>query len=319
MTADILRHVRALIEPFGVHVLGYGPVVDKPGRRKECKVLLPGPKDRTLPDRTDVGGTRVDLRYDRQRMGPKLRSTAPLRRVRQGPDSYCLGGESITNIDFYDPEAPTQVFWGTNTFYAQQVTFFGAGGVQHGPFQDVCVGCAHVLQSTIGSVGDVVTAPGYPYGLRLLWVHPEIEQQPVTNWADVAVAEFTGSPPQKPGTSLNVFGLGNVRQIGTQPDIGSFCVKFGATTGLTGGFELGLVLRRLPDGFGDLYMLRTVSGRFCAPGDSGAAVLDASNNLLGIVIGGASEVDENWYVPVFDGAGGPDPLPDQSFIRLIAS
>lgn len=318
-TIAVLDGVRGEIEPLGFDVLGYGPVTEKPGRQLECKVLLLGPRHPTLPNHVRVDGARVNLDYGRQGGGRKLRSTRPFRRTRSGPDSYCLGGESLTNVDHYDPETPPNVFWGTNTFYASQVTFFGDDGTQHGPFENVCVGCAHVMQLEMGSLNDILTAPGYPNGLALQWVHPEIDRHPVVNWADVAVANFVGEFPRRPGTSLNIFGLGAVNVIGSQQDSEIFRVKFGAGSGLTGGYELGLVLRRLPDGLGDLYMLRAVSGRFCSRGDSGAAVLDDENNLLGIVIGGASEVDENWYVPVFDGAGADNPHPGQSFIKLTAS
>jgi hypothetical protein len=93
-----------------------------------------------------------------------------------------------------------------------------------------------------------------------------------------------------------VRGLGTITGV-RQPISGDRLSKYGWTTHLTSGLDLGTYMVELdPDNLpGQRFLVRRVSGRFADEGDSGAAILDRDRKLVGLVIAGKDVVDQTYY------------------------
>jgi len=178
------------------------------------------------------------------------------------------------------------------------ISFFSSVRIDGRQFDHACVSCAHVLQHPQNT--DVEAGP-FGVCMTVEWASPLPD---AGKWTDVAVAK----PYNRIADELVVRGLGKIQGM-RQPAAGDIVLKYGATTGLTAGLDFGLVWRAIDHTAPTtLYLVRTVWGNFSAVGDSGAAVLDQSRNLLGLVVGGIPGLrGEQWYLPVLpEGEAPPD-------------
>jgi hypothetical protein len=189
-----------------------------------------------------------------------------------------MGGDAIWN------DAARQ--WGTITFAA------AAGSpieIEGKSCANQSITCSHVL-SFQGP--DDVSTTLYSQSMKLGWA---TDPPNGTKWIDLAGADIKAGVPFSP---LEVRGLRHIKGA-KQPQVGIRVSKYGATTGLTSGRDLGWAMRQLRDGDPNQYGVRVVSGYFANVGDSGAPVLDADRNFLGLVVSGVpTEIDKTYYVPV---------------------
>ena len=209
-----------------------------------------------------------------------------------------MGGDPVWN------DAATQ--WGTITFAVGQGS---AVEIEGNSCSNQALTCSHVLDFS-GSVGASTTR--YPGALKVQW----LTNPPVGNkWIDVAGADIL---PGNSFTPLKVRGLGGIKGV-RRPVSGMRVSKYGATTGLTSGRDLGWVSLQLGSAGSQpasSYLVRQVSGYFALEGDSGAPVLDAQRNLLGLVLAGnPGAVDETYYIPAWPRAVGPAPA-NRSYFEI---
>jgi hypothetical protein len=177
-------------------------------------------------------------------------------------------------------------WWGTIAFSAGSLSPLQIEG-------NSCAGrsvsCNHV-QYVPGH--DLISTPNYPNSMTLAWHH--VPSGPT--WVDVAGATIHSGIPSSP---LEVRGLRKIKAA-VQPQQGIRISKYGATTGLTSGRDLGPHWRAVDETHPlDTYLIRRASGYFAAKGDSGAPVVDQSRNLVGMVVAGKPGVpDEAYYIQV---------------------
>lgn len=221
------------------------------------------------------------------------------------PPGPLMGGDAIYNSTNLDPARPHHTFWGTVAFVggaSAKARFRGSAVL---PLANTAVSCAHVLHHRNG--GDIRTSryeTGIAFGAILAgwpgqW--PDALPASAAGWPDLATAPVTIA-----ATTNTVRALGDLAGVAA-PAFGDVVAKYGATTGLTVARDIGMVWIRLPDVTGDFYMVRAVSGQFCQPGDSGAAVVFSGNGagakrrkLAGFVLAGSSEDDQQYYLPAFE-------------------
>jgi hypothetical protein len=277
--AEILQAVRLLLERAATKgITGIGPI-DAEGAT--CKVLfneqndgaVPGSVEVMLSNKRNVAVKIIVVRDDT----PAVLLSGPVPRPWQysGP---LMGGDPIWN------DVASQ--WGTITFAAHAAS---AIEIEGNPCANQSVTCSHVLD--FGGPAGVSTTR-YPNSMKLNWV----TKPPSGNrWIDVAGADM------RPGAScsaLEVRGLRAIKGV-LQPTKGIRVSKYGATTGLTSGRDLGWTLRQLSPHDANFYWVRQVGGYFAKVGDSGAPVLDANRNLVGLVVSGKpGQKDETYYIQV---------------------
>lgn len=343
--SDILGCVKSHIlnEPSNEpKLLGVGPVVGRNNRR--CKVIVR--LNQTLTNVDQVvscvlrdGGTvqvRVEIENwnnyfrifgptDRRsflRMGlagslaaMSLKASPPLTAadltvdLPKAPSAELMGGDAIFNHG-YRAEDPTKVYWGTLAFVASRVTVENHDGTTYS-LTNAGISAAHVIHHP---TDDRLGTYAYPAsGITEVWTHADWISG--SRWRDLALASIPGNVAVRP---YRLRGFGTVRGTRT-PDLGQTLVKFGSTTEISRGRELGLVWRRLPDGNGPFYLLRGISpGRFAARGDSGAAVVNLDLELAGLVVGGPKDRQESWYMPVLPFGTSP-PDGELSYVRMELS
>ncbi|HUE45979.1 MAG TPA: hypothetical protein VMO81_06990 [Aestuariivirgaceae bacterium] len=220
------------------------------------------------------------------------------------PSAELMGGDGIFN---HGHRGSTGVYWGTIAFVASQVEVDNNDGTTFS-LANAAISAAHVIDhGTIDRLGTYV----YPdSGITRVWTHPDWVSK--SRWRDLALASIPANVAVRPE---RLRGFGMVR--GTRvPDLGQNLVKFGATTEVTKGRELGLIWRRVPES-GPLYLIRAISGRFAARGDSGAAVVNLDLKLAGLVVGAPTDPrrKETWYMPVLP-LGATPPDPELSYVRM---
>jgi hypothetical protein len=292
--SDILSAVKSLLESNGIKgVTGIGPVS---AEGDTCLVLLENKDATAIPDSVkgqlrDNSAFAVQLIAKDDLAYGQLFADASSSPVSQhsGP---LMGGDPIWN------DAVTQ--WGTISFAVSSTSSIK---IENQPCANQSISCEHVLNQ--GS--SLISTPNYPDAMTLTWSKRSPTASP---WLDVAGATFSGSTPF---TALTVRGLGAI-QVARQPLDGIRVSKYGATSWLTSGKDLGLAWRAFdPQHPSQLYLIRRVSGYFSNEGDSGAAVLDADRNLVGMVIAGKllngqPVEDESYYMQVLPrGEVAPDP------------
>ncbi len=138
--------------------------------------------------------------------------------------------------------------------------------------------------------GKKISTPKYADSMELAWR----EAPSATHWVDVAGADIVAGTPV---THREIRGLEKIKAA-RQPTDGIRVSKYGATTGLTSGKDLGRAWRVIDESVSmDKYYVRLVSGLFSERGDSGAAVLDAERNFVGMIIAGQPNVPgEKYYL-----------------------
>ena len=106
--------------------------------------------------------------------------------------------------------------------------------------------------------------------------------------------------------------LGGIKAT-KQPTTGIRVSKFGAATGLTSGRDGGIALKEVDHVSHpyEKFTVRVVQGPFSAKGDSGAAVLDADRNFVGIVFSGIT--NETYYLHALPNGQAP---PDQNLSKV---
>jgi hypothetical protein len=277
--AELIQAVSQLLEKAGVKgIRGIGPIN---AERTSIKILLAddGPAD--LPERieTTLSSKRtLGLKLDIVRNAKAARLLlGPMPQPWQysGP---LMGGDAIWN------DMARQ--WGTITFAA------AAGSpveIEGKSCANQSITCSHVLYF---KGPDDVSTTLYSQSMKLGWA---TDPPNGTQWIDLAGADIRAGVPF---SSMEVRGLRHIKGV-KQPRPGIRVSKYGATTGLTSGRDLGWAMKQLMDSDTTLYGVRVVSGYFANVGDSGAPVLDANRNLLGLVVSGdPDEIDETYYVPV---------------------
>lgn len=299
---ELIQAVRQYLEKAGVKgVRGIGPIN---AERTSVKILLAGDEHGDLPARIETTLSNkktfgLELRFVRNaKSAILLAGPVPKPWQYSGP---LMGGDPIWN------DVANQ--WGTITFTA------GAGSpieIEGKSCANQSVTCSHVLD--FGGPYDVSTTR-YPQSMKLSWVTAPPNG---TKWVDLSGADILPGVAFSP---LEVRGLRHIKGV-KQPQTSIRVSKYGATTGLTSGRDLGWAMVQLWDGDTNLYGVRVVSGYFADVGDSGAPVLDADRNFLGLVVSGVPDkIDETYYVPVLP-KGQPRPssassgIADPSFFEI---
>lgn len=283
---EILQNVRDVLARAGVtDITGIGPVSPD---RASVRVTVSDKNAAAVP-----GEVQVKLSND---------ATVTVKLVMAQADKPVMlyGGPVPQPLQYSGPLMGGDPIWndiasqgGTITFAAgpgSPVEIEGKGCAEH------CVTCSHVLD--FGAAVSVST-PKYPSSMTVSW-----NMAPPSNgkWIDIASAAIHPGTAYKP---LEVRGLGVIRGV-RQPRTGIRVSKYGAKTGLTSGRDLGWVHLKFPDL--KFYWVRKVSGYFCDLGDSGAPVMDARRNLVGMIVSGHRGIaDENYYIQVLP--KGQLPLP----------
>ncbi len=287
--AELIQAVSQLLEKAGVKgIRGIGPIN---AERTSIKILLAddGPAD--LPERIET------TLSSKRTFGLKLnivRNAKPARLL-LGPmpqpwqySGPLMGGDAIWN------DMARQ--WGTITFAA------AAGSpveIEGKSCANQSITCSHVLYF---QGPDDVSTTLYSQSMKLGWA---TEPPNGAKWIDLAGADILAGVPF---SSMEVRGLRHIKGV-KQPQAGIRVSKYGATTGLTSGRDLGWATVQLREGDPIRYGVKVVSGYFANVGDSGAPVLDADRNFLGLVISGVPDkIDETYYLPVVP-KGQPRPTP----------
>jgi hypothetical protein len=294
---ELLQAVKQFLAKAEVKgIKGVGPIDEASA---SCKVLLAGKKQRELPDEVRITLSNkktviLKLNYVEDSKPARLLA-GPVPRPWQysGP---LMGGDPLWN------DAADQ--WGTITFAADSRSTLEVEGYA---CANQSLTCSHVLNS--GKTVSVSTTR-YPNSMKVSW----ITDPPVnTKWIDLAGADMLTGVPFSP---MEVRGLRAITGV-RQPVPGIRVSKYGATTGLTSGRDLGWAEREVNDN-GKTYWVRLVSGYFALVGDSGAPVLDAERNFLGLVVSGIpGAVDETYYIPVLpDGEAPQGPIPPGAIADL---
>lgn len=275
---EILVALKERLQELQVYgVTGIGPLEEDGA---VCVVLVADPAKLELPETIDVqlsdrSVQKVELKIVHDTVPAELFYSSPqfVRPLQyNGP---MMGGDPIWNN--------WGGWWGTITFAAGS----SAIKIEGNPCAGQAVSCNHVLHVP-GK--DLISTPNYHDSMTRAWNNVPTGPR----WVDVAGANVH---PVSPTSPLEVRGLGRIKSA-VQPQPGIRLSKYGATTGLTSGRDLGLAWRAVDDTRPmDIYLLRLASGYFAAKGDSGAPVVDESNNLVGMVVSGKPGVpDEVYYI-----------------------
>ena len=274
--AEILRHVLGLLNNAGVKAInGIGPVTDG-----QVSISVKHMDDGTsrLPKAVEVklpngkSATVKLLVTQDERPAQLLGGPNPPPFRHAGP---VMGGDPIWNDD------ATQ--WGTIAFAAPP----GSGiKVEGNALEGLVLTCNHVLDFPNCTTAST---PGFLSSMKLEWnlVPPDNGK-----WIDLASARIEGGAPY---TSLEVRGLGVIKGVRRSRKHRRVS-KYGATTGLTSGLDLGWALRAVTPNDPTLYWVRQVSGYLGDVGDSGAPVMDAERNLVGLVVSGIPGVRNETYL-----------------------
>lgn len=289
---ELLQAVRQSLLKIGVKgIKGIGPIDEASA---SCKVLLAGKRAADLPGEINITLSNkktvvLALNYVQNAKRAVLFS-GPVPKPWQysGP---LMGGDPIWN------DVANQ--WGTITF---AVDAGSALEVEGHSCANQSLTCSHVLN--FGKAHTASTTR-YPNSMKLSWI---TDPPNGIKWIDIAGADMQAGLPFSP---MEVRGLRAIKGV-KQPTPGIRVSKYGATTGLTSGRDLGWAERELDDKKpGQSHWVRLVSGYFAAVGDSGAPVLDAKRNFLGLIVAGVpGEQDETYYIPVLPKGQAPQgPMP----------
>lgn len=285
---EIISQINSQLKERGIKTItGIGPV-DEEGNT--CVVLMEGKDQADIPKELEIKlsnekqqSVSLDFREAEER-AELFASAFPLPPQHSGP---MMGGDPVWNND--------GAYFGTITFAA------GPGSpivIEGYPCANESVSCNHVLyvagQTAISTRKD-------PNSMSLTW---NIVPPSGPFWIDVAGATINSGIPF---TALEVRGLGGIKAA-KQPTTGIRVSKYGAATGLTSGRDGGIALKEV-DHVGhpfEMFTVRMVQGPFSAKGDSGAAVLDADRNFVGVVFSGMT--NETYYLHALpNGQAPPDP------------
>ncbi|NJM29256.1 MAG: hypothetical protein HC855_03255 [Rhizobiales bacterium] len=210
-------------------------------------------------------------------VGPPFQYAGPLR-----------GGDPIWDLTGARPTG--LVDYGTVAFVAD--------GTRNLTVEGRCIAnqavtCSHVLN--IPDLTRTDSTTNFPKCASLTWDTDPFAAPNGQTWIDLAGAALDAGVPTAP---YEVRGLGEITGV-KQPSAGIRVSKYGAASGLTSGKDLGIcyaLLHETSDGSKYWGWVRAVSGYFQTVGDSGAAILDEDRNLVGLVVAGTSEKDENYYI-----------------------
>lgn len=283
---ETLSALQVYLEKAGVSgIASIGPI-DAEG--SSCRVVFEKSARPQLPERFEV--TLSNKRTVVLQLVPSVED-APVQLL-SGPipppwqySGPLMGGDPIWNN--------AASMWGT-------VTFSVAAGSSMKMEGHACANhamtCHHVLKS--GSSVDVSTTR-YANALKLQWL---TNPPNGVKWVDMAGAEMRAGTPHTP---LKVRGLGLIKGL-RLASRGMRVSKYGTTTGLTSGRDLGTVSVKLVSNPPQFFKLRQVSGYFSAKGDSGAPVMTASRHLVGAIVAGRPGViNENYYMQAIPKGAAP--------------
>lgn len=291
---EILRQVLSVLKKAGYSdINAIGPV-----REDRVPVTVPFKPSGAapLPDAVEVrlpSGKSVTLKLvvTRDERRPRLLGgPVPPPLQYSGP---LMGGDPVWN------DVATQ--WGTISFAAPAGSGITVEGMD-------CAGriltCNHVLDFPRSATAST---PHFPQSMYLKWnIVPPVG----TKWIDLAGADIDASVPYK---ALETRGLGAITGV-RRSRKGDRVSKYGATTGLTSGRDLGWGWRATTSD-PTPYLVKVVSGYFGAEGDSGAPVLDADRNLVGLVVSGIpGSIDETYFMQASRTPSGPLGLDRSRFV-----
>jgi hypothetical protein len=288
---EILQTVREILSKNGVMgVTGIGPFNARNG---SLTVLYAQEKDTKIPDAIEVtlsNKKTITLKLvAKQESKPAVLLFSSLPAPPWQYSGPLMGGDPLWN------DASPDIA-GTITFAVPQTSPITIEG---NACSNQSITCHHVLGGSGGSGRTSTTR--YPASMKLKW---EITPPTGTKWIDIASAEIKPGTPYSP---LEIRGLRKIKGV-KQPASGIRVSKYGRTTGLTSGRDLGWVLLQPTTTNPDSFWLRCVSGYFADVGDSGAAVLDADRNLVGIVVSGRpGVVNETYYIQALPRGQRPSP------------
>jgi hypothetical protein len=288
---EILQTVREILSKNGaMGVTSIGPFNARNGT---LTVLYAQERDTKIPDAIEVtlsNKKTITLKLVAKRESkPAVLLFSSLPAPPWQYSGPLMGGDPLWN-----DASPN--FAGTITFAVPQASSITIEG---NACSNQSVTCHHVLSNSSGSKRTSTTR--YPGSMKLKW---EITPPTGTKWIDIASAEIKPGTPYSP---LEVRGLRKIKGV-KQPASGIRVSKYGRTTGLTSGRDLGWVLLQPTTTNRDSFWLRCVSGYFADVGDSGAAVLDADRNLVGIVVSGRpGELDQTYYIQALPKGQRPSP------------
>ncbi len=284
--SEILFEVKTLLEKQGVKgVTGIGPMEDG-----VVQILVNGQAEGNLPKQVSVklkdnSEESVKLEVQKEVAAARFFLSCDMPFQHSGP---IMGGDPV-----YNNGAPC---YGTITFSAPMgspITLQGKLWANH------CVSCNHVLYD---ASTDIISTPNKPNSMKLDW-----RKEPPSGgkFVDLAGALINSGVDV---SHLEVRGLERVKSA-LQPADGIRVSKYGAKTGLTSGKDLGRAWRQVDLNDPNTYYIRRVSGLFSEEGDSGAAVLDANRNFVGMVLAGQPNVpNEKYYMHALPAGENP---PDQ--------
>jgi hypothetical protein len=292
---EIISQINSQLKELGIKtVTGIGPV-DEEGNT--CVVFMVGKDQVDIPKKLEIKLSNekqqsVSLDFQEAEERAELFNGTfgfPLPLQHSGP---MMGGDPIWNNN--------GAYFGTITFAADMGSPIMIEGYS---CANECVSCNHALyvagQTTISTSKKKDS-------MSLTW---NIVPPSGLFWIDVAGATINSGIPF---TALEVRGLGGIKAT-KQPTTGIRVSKYGAATGLTSGRDGGIALKEVDHVSHpyEMFTVRMVQGPFSAKGDSGAAVLDADRNFVGIVFSGIT--NETYYLHALPNGQAP---PDQNLSKV---
>lgn len=206
----------------------------------------------------------------------------------------------MSKIEGGDPIWHPANGWGTIAFARARIKFRDhQNNGRH--LRNVVMGCNHILALLDKGVGNSPInsfRSTSMFALDYWW--------PVTNPAvDPVDVAFATGPSLTDYIPASVRGLGKITGIGTVTP-GDRVFKCGAATSITTGIDGDKEYVNIPS-YGRHVNLRRVPPGFADVGDSGSAVLNKNNELVGIVVAGRETASGivSYYLPIIP-LNGPD-------------
>jgi hypothetical protein len=299
---EAIKRVRLVLEDAGFKsgaVTGIGPVKLRSDSSWNCQIILQGGNisvDDAASDAEIVKKVRKTIQQQNEKapIRPGL-NKLPGKKVSMNPRPYRHGGPIMGGDPIWHNKAG---HWGTVAFALgpkDKVKVAGNDCAGH------LITAHHVVN--LGTEHKAVSVTDYVNTMTVEWQEPPPKSG--DRWMDLAAVKIDDKLLELnhvPVRGLEVRGLGRIQNV-RQSRYGDRVYKYGATTGLTAGIDLGPALRDVDESDSNhaMYWVRVVSGHFADNGDSGAAVLDGERNLVGIVVSGKPGIeDETYYIQALD-------------------
>jgi hypothetical protein len=167
---------------------------------------------------------------------------------------------------------------------------FGITALDDISLNDVMLSNWHVMAGNNPNEGDEIIQPGGLDSGTTNDIVGELDRWLIANEFDLAIAQLT---THRDHIYSNVAEIGNCIGI-AHPVMSETVRKSGRTTGLTQGTVIGIDVDDTVD-YGDLGGNRTVEHQILVdghslPGDSGSAVINSQNEVIGVLFAGDSNI-----------------------------